>query len=313
VNARVAAVREGAWVVVTRWPVVGASRAGGLDDPWYRAMFETNPVGQALADGDGLVVAANPAYCALVGRGLAELVGRSSREFTHPDDLAQHAAVGAMMAAVEVGEAAVQLEKRYLRPDGTVRWAWVALAYVAGPGGERWTLATVHDITDRRRGEDLLRIEASTDALTGLWNRRGWRSEMSQLLLRREPGQPVTIAMLDMDHLKAYNDSRGHGAGDALLQEFGARARAALRNGDVLARWGGEEFALALPGCTSGDAAVVLGLLARVVPDGQCFSAGYTTMRAGESVADAGDRADILLYTAKRQGRDRAVTDDDTP
>jgi len=275
-------------------------------------MFETNPVGQILSDEEGLIVVANSAYCTLVGRPLPDLVGRSSREFTHPDDLAQHAEVGRMMAAVEVGEAAVQLEKRYVRPDGGLRWAWVAVAYVAGPTGQRWTLATVHDITDRRRTEDVLRTEASTDPLTGLWNRRGWRREVRRLLRARGPAEPVTIAMLDLDHFKAYNDARGHSAGDALLQEFGARARTALRSGDVLARWGGEEFALALPRCTAGDAAVILGLLARVVPDGQRFSAGYTQLRVGESVSDTWDRADALLYSAKHHGRHRAITDTDT-
>ncbi len=280
--------------------------------PWYRVMFETSPVGVVLSDEAGLVVVVNPAYCTLVGRSLVELVGRSSREFTHPDDLAQHAEIERMMAAVEVGDAALRLEKRYVRPDGTLRWAWVALAYVTGPGGEQWTMSVIQDITERRDAEDSLRTQASTDPLTGLWNRRGWRSEMRQLLLRRESMEPLTIAMLDMDYFKAYNDVYGHQAGDTLLQGFGAYARAALRKGDVLARWGGEEFALALPRCTTGDAATILGLLAKVVPDGQTFSAGYTTMRAGESVADAWDRADTLLYTAKRRGRRIAVTDDDT-
>ena len=212
------------------------------------------------------------------------------------------------MAAGEVGDAGVQLEKRYLRPDGSTRWVWLAVAPVAGPGAQRWTLATVHDVTDRRRTEDVLRTEAHTDPLTGLWNRRGWRRAMRQLL-HREQVEPVTIAMLDLDRFKVYNDVHGHGAGDALLQEFGARAQAALRSDDVLARWGGEEFALALPRCGIGDAGTVLGLLARVVPDEQTFSAGYTTMRGGESVADTWDRADTLLYAAKRQGRDRAITD----
>jgi diguanylate cyclase (GGDEF)-like protein/PAS domain S-box-containing protein len=294
---------------VTVGRVQGDAVGDPLAAPWYRAMFETNPVGLVLSDQDGLVVLANPAYCTLVGRSLPELVGRSSRDFTHPDDVAQHAGVERLLAAVRSGDPAVQVEKRYVRPDGSIRWASVAVAYVIGAGGQRWTMATVHDVTDRRHTEDALRTEASTDPLTGLWNRRGWRSEMRQLLRERETAEPLTIGMLDVDHFKAYNDLHGHSAGDALLRELGARARAALRSGDVLARWGGEEFALALPRCSIGDAGTILALLARVVPDGQTFSAGYTLMQAGESVADAWDRADTLLYTAKRAGRDRAVTD----
>lgn len=143
--------------------------------------------------------------------------GRSSREFTHPDDLAQHAAVEQMMAAVEVGDPGVRLEKRYVRPDGTVRWGWVAVAYVPGPNGEQWTMASVHDTTDRRHTEEALNNEASSDPLTGLLNRRGWRTQMRALLATRARVEPFTIAVLDFDYFKAYNDTHGHRAGDTVL------------------------------------------------------------------------------------------------
>jgi diguanylate cyclase (GGDEF)-like protein len=121
--------------------------------------------------------------------------------------------------------------------------------------------------------------------------------------------EPLTIAVLDIDHFKAYNDTHGHPAGDQVLREFAARARTVLRRGDVLARWGGEEFALALPRCGSPDASTVLAGLSEVMPHGLTFSAGHTTMADGESVADTWDRADTLLYTAKHRGRDRIITD----
>lgn len=279
---------------------------------WYRAMFEISPVGLGLADEAGLLVLANAAYCTLVGRSFDELVGRSSREFTHPDDLAQHAAVEQMMAAVKVGDPGVRLEKRYVRPDGTVRWGWVAVAYVPGPNGEQWTMASVHDTTDRRHTEEALNNEASSDPLTGLLNRRGWRTQMRALLATRALVEPFTIAVLDFDHFKAYNDTHGHRAGDTVLRHFGSCARAVLRHDAILARWGGEEFALALPRCTTDDATTILSLLAETMPDGQTFSAGHTTMQAGESVANTLDRADTLLYTAKRHGRDRIITDHHT-
>jgi GGDEF domain-containing protein len=92
--------------------------------------------------------------------------------------------------------------------------------------------------------------------------------------------EPLTIAVLDIDHFKAYNDTHGHPAGDQVLREFAARARTVLRRGDVLARWGGEEFALALPRCGSPDASTVLAGLSEVMPHGLTFSAGHTTMAA---------------------------------
>jgi len=155
------------------------------------------------------------------------------------------------MAAVEVGDPGVRLEKRYVRPDGTVRWGWVAVAYVPGPNGEQWTMATVHDTTDRRHTEEALNNEASSDPLTGLLNRRGWRAQMRALLATRARVEPFTIAVLDFDYFKAYNDTHGHRAGDTVLQHFGSCARAVLRHDAILARWGGEEFALALPRCTN--------------------------------------------------------------
>ncbi len=155
------------------------------------------------------------------------------------------------MAAVEVDDPGVQLEKRYVRPDGTVRWGWVAVAYVPGPNGEQWTMATVHDTTDRRHTEEALNNEASSDPLTGLLNRRGWRTQMRALLATRARVEPFTIAVLDFDYFKAYNDTHGHRAGDTVLQHFGSCARAVLRHDAILARWGGEEFALALPRCTN--------------------------------------------------------------
>ena len=170
-------------------------------------------------------------------------------------------------------------------------------------------MAVVHDTTDRRGAEEALHDAAHTDALTGLVNRRGWRAGLRRLLAAAEPPAPLTLVMLDMDNFKAYNDTHGHHAGDILLREFATKARGALRPTDLFARWGGEEFALALPHCPSANAATILADLAALVPHSQTFSAGHTTLRPNESVTDCWDRSDDLLYAAKRAGRHRALTD----
>ena len=278
---------------------------------WYREMFEASTVGLALADENGLLVLANEAYAAIVGCPRHFLAGRSSREFTHPDDLAQHAAMEQIMADAKARGESVHVEKRYLHADGTIRWGWVSASEVPGPAGIRWTMAVVHDTTDRRRVEDDLRQAAQTDALTGLLNRRGWRDRLHQLTTPRGADVVVALAMLDFDRFKSYNDKYGHGRGDRLLIQFSAAAEDLLGGRASIARWGGEEFALVMPGAGATTMSAVLAELSAVVPDGQNFSAGYTTLRAGESVDDCFDRADMLLYRAKRDGGARSYGDAD--
>jgi diguanylate cyclase (GGDEF)-like protein/PAS domain S-box-containing protein len=277
-------------------------------ESWYQAMFEASPVAFALADEDGLLRLANDAYCKLVGRKWEWLMGRSSREFTHPDDLDSHAATEQLMNAAAARGTQLRVEKRYVRPDGEIRWGWVSVESVSGPRGERWTMAVVYDTTERRGAEDALLTEATTDALTGLRNRRGWLQDAQALLDSWDRVEPVTVAMIDLDHFKVFNDTHGHRAGDALLSGFGTALRAELRGRDLVSRWGGEEFALALPGCDRHDAALVLAHLAELVPDGQTFSAGYDLLRADERVLDCLERVDEHLYRAKNLGRNQALT-----
>ena len=157
--------------------------------------------------------------------------------------------------------------------------------------------------------DDLLRQLSDlsrTDELTGLPNRRAWDELLDrELRVARRTGQPVTVAMLDLDHFKAYNDLRGHLAGDRLLRSGASLWQSRLRETDVLARWGGEEFALLLPGC---DAACATGLIERLrglLPDGVTFSAGVAPAQDGRTADEIVAAADAALYAAKEAGRDR--------
>jgi diguanylate cyclase (GGDEF)-like protein/PAS domain S-box-containing protein len=277
-------------------------------------MFLASSVAMALADERGLLVVVNDAYCTLVGRGNSWLLGRSSAEFTHPEDLAQHAEMEQLMVAAAGRGERLRVEKRYVRPDGDIRWGWVSVAHVPGPGaGVVWTMAVVHDTTDRRRHEQDLTTAALTDPLTGVWNRRGWWHHVAGLLTEGAAARPVTLVVLDFDRFKAFNDTHGHPAGDDVLRGFCAAAQASLRTGDVLARWGGEEFVLALPHCDRGPAEAILHDLARLMPAGQTFSAGFDTLRAGEDIEVCLARADDLLFHAKRSGRNRTATEPTHP
>ena len=144
------------------------------------------------------------------------------------------------------------------------------------------------------------------DDLTGLPNRRAWNAALARALpTARGDGRPVSIAMLDLDRFKLFNDTFGHPAGDRLLKEATAAWSATLRSTDILARYGGEEFIVLLPGADLGHAGAVLDRARAVTPSGQTFSAGVATWDGTETADDLIARADIALYAAKAAGRDR--------
>lgn len=159
-----------------------------------------------------------------------------------------------------------------------------------------------------------LEREAVTDPLTGLRNRRAWDEDLHALLAAAgESGRPLTVAVADLDRFKLYNDAYGHLAGDDLLQRFAAQARSAVRETDVLARWGGEEFTVALPDCDAAAAHEVLERLRTAVPDGESTSVGLAVWDGVESGQALLGRADAALYEAKLAGRDCIRDAVDTP
>lgn len=151
---------------------------------------------------------------------------------------------------------------------------------------------------------EVLRRRATTDALTGMANRRVWRAELPEMMAGPEV---LCIAVLDLDSFKDYNDTRGHLAGDRLLAALAKSWSSQLRPQDLLVRWGGEEFALALPGCDLPSALEVLERLRASVPDGQTVSAGLACWDGSETIEAMMSRADAALYRAKQTGRDRTV------
>ena len=145
-----------------------------------------------------------------------------------------------------------------------------------------------------------------TDWLTGLLNRRGWDEQTLALTRQaRRTGEPFVIALADLDHFKAYNDTHGHVDADLALVAFAQEARRSLRVVDVVARWGGEEFAIALRDTSGEGAAATLERLRRSAPEGLTCSIGYAEALPGETIGQCLSRADAALYRAKRNGRDR--------
>jgi diguanylate cyclase (GGDEF)-like protein len=149
---------------------------------------------------------------------------------------------------------------------------------------------------------------AVTDELTGLPNRRAWKSELPHALERaRRDGSPHSVALMDLDHFKRFNDSYGHPAGDRLLKEAAAAWQAHLRTVDHLARYGGEEFIVLLPDADAGQVHQILDRMRLATPLGQTFSAGIAAWDHREDADELIARADAALYEAKRSGRNRVT------
>ena len=158
--------------------------------------------------------------------------------------------------------------------------------------------------------------EVSTDALTQVANRRGlvqaFEAESSRA--QRE-GAALAVGLIDIDNFKKLNDSIGHAAGDEALKALAASVKQSLRPMDHVARFGGEEFVVLLPATTRDDAQALLARLQRQLSaslfmhEGRevfvTFSAGVTSLRAGEALDAALERADRALYEAKRTGKNR--------
>lgn len=169
----------------------------------------------------------------------------------------------------------------------------------------------------RRRASEL-DVLGSTDALTGLPNRRALEHQLAVLAKdARERGEPLLVALVDIDHFKRVNDVEGHACGDEVLREVARRLRSAVRPGQLLGRWGGEEFVALAPGLTGEQARRFAEQLRTLVGWEPVLLPGRpalpVTVSIGVAAAVPGDEsallrlADAALYAAKDAGRDRVV------
>jgi diguanylate cyclase (GGDEF)-like protein/PAS domain S-box-containing protein len=149
---------------------------------------------------------------------------------------------------------------------------------------------------------------ALTDQLTGLPNRRAWEEALQRELSRAaRDGNPVCVAVIDLDEFKRFNDEHGHQAGDALLSRAARAWQGQLRGSDLLARYGGEEFAAVIPAWPLETAVGVVERLRLATPAGLTASAGLASWDRSETAAELFGRADTALYEAKQRGRNRTV------
>jgi diguanylate cyclase (GGDEF)-like protein len=190
-------------------------------------------------------------------------------------------------------------------PVGLLCIGWHDVLLLAGPRVTAIGLLTHEAALLLTRADQMTRLTgmATTDPLTGLPNRRAWEAKIGQAAI--QPGA-VTVAMIDLDRFKAFNDTHGHLAGDSLLRQTADAWSAQLRSGDLLARLGGEEFGLLIYDAELDAAYEIAERLRVAVTHDQTCCVGIAQRRAGESIESVVRRADQALYEAKASGRDLA-------
>jgi diguanylate cyclase (GGDEF)-like protein/PAS domain S-box-containing protein len=240
----------------------------------------------------------------------------ASLELLHPDDVARVVA-----CATEVAESAqgTSLELRYrtrFGPDREdYRWLEGVMTNLLDDPDVGGVVMNARDVTDKVAVENNLAHQAVHDELTGLLNRAALLDELGQL----GGHSPVAVLFCDLDNFKTVNDTLGHDTGDRLLREVADRLSGAVRQGDLVARFGGDEFVVICPG-TDRQAALaaaerICGTLSEpvVLHEGTfpvMASIGVAVRGAGEPTGDLLRDADTAMYAAKAHGRNRAVVFD---
>ena len=297
----------------------------------YRLLAENSSDAIVCIGLDGRRRYVSPAFTKLTGWSVEEGTGAGWAEIIHPDD---RAALDGMVSRLRSGADQETCCYRYIRRDGLPLWVEARARLLEGLDGETQIICNVRDITDRRAAEArvealnrALAEQANTDGLTGLANRRRFDETLDQEWRRAAREEtPLALLMIDVDRFKLYNDRHGHQRGDECLRAVAAAmAQVARRPADLTARYGGEEFAVLLPGIDgTGAEAIAARVLAAIRDAGIEHAAnppsGIVTASigvacvlprldgAGADAATLVERADAALYRAKRDGRDRAVT-----
>jgi diguanylate cyclase (GGDEF)-like protein/PAS domain S-box-containing protein len=272
-----------------------------------RQFFDLSQDMLCTADMDGYFVELNSAWQHSLGYTPAELRAQPFVELVHPEDRER---TEAEAAGLFEGDRTVGFENRYLAKDGS--WHWLRWSSTLSPD-ESVIYARATDVTELKLIESereglLVEVAALArhDALTGLPNRRAFEEMMPREMARaRRSGAPLCLAIVDLDHFKAYNDSHGHLAGDVVLRECAIAWDSEVRGEDVIVRFGGEEFLVVLPGCPPEQATEIVERLRAATPAGQTCSAGLACWDMAESVDQLLGRADGALYAAKDGGRNR--------
>ena len=280
----------------------------------FESAFANAPIGMALVDMEGRWLQVNDALCRITGHTRADLKATTLPAMTHPEDVDLDA--DSLRELLDGRIPSYQVEKRYRHAWGHYLWGLLTVSLVRDDQGKAlYVVSQVQDISERKELAQRLEYLIDHDFLTGLVNRRRFEQELAREVERvARYGAPGAVLVIDLDNFKDVNDAFGHKAGDDLLKGVAGAVRHRIRQTDLLARIGGDEFAVLLPQTDADQAQVVadgivkaLGRHVAVLGDQSIrvtASVGLA-MFDGLSAVEVLACADLAMYEAKQAGRNR--------
>jgi diguanylate cyclase (GGDEF)-like protein/PAS domain S-box-containing protein len=293
-----------------------AEEARWASEARFQAVFAGAAIGMAIADTSGTIIETNRALCDMLGYSPDEFRERRVDEFVHPEDAT---VVWDYYRELIAGERDnFRIEKPYFRRDGQVVWTDLVVSLIRDQGGRpQYVVAMIEDVTERHLLQIRLRHQALHDPLTQLPNRTMFFDKLGHLFDDAADGARVGLCFLDVDGFKVINDTLGHDIGDSLLVAVARRLHTAVSGpGKVVARVGGDEFAVLVEHSTGTDSVVRVAEDAltavrtpvQVGPNEITVSASIGVVERpvdGANATELMKAADTTLAWAKSDGKNR--------
>lgn len=283
-----------------------------------RVIFENAGVGIAVSNVDGTLATVNPALALMLGRNIEDFTGAWLSDFSHPEE--REGLHNVLFRILRGGRRENASSVRFVRADGReIRVDITATISRKISDGARYVIVMVYDVTASHETREKLQYEATHDVMTGAWSRWVLLERLGQHIhLAQRHGQPMAFCICDLDHFKRINDAHGHQAGDQVLVRFVEILRKAVRETEVVGRYGGEEFAVVFPNTTVDGAAEAMRRAQTLIKKEEFVDAGGDRFRVSATFGISGvipgcvmknvvAWADAALYAGKEEGRDRVV------